>query len=103
MVRSNKRLVGPIVADGLACSAHPRTERCFRHDPAHPYDIDQFAFTDNSIAVSKKVNEQIENLWLYRNELSAAPQLVPRHIDFEIRKTKNQSAPTHDCETQARD
>src|SRR5262249_2013357 len=98
VVRSDKLLVGSIVADGLARRANARAERRLRDDPAHPYDIDELAFTDDSIAVPNKVNEQIENLWLDRNELSAAPQLVLRDIDFKIGKAKNQGAPTHDCE-----
>ena len=87
MMRSNKHLIGAIVADGASCGADARAERSLRDDAALPYDIDDLALADNSIAIPNEVDEQIENLRLDRDQFVPSPQFIPRDIDFKVVET----------------
>ena len=88
MVRSNKDLIVPIVANSTARRADSRAERRLRDGAAVPYGAYQFIFTDNSVSVPDKENEQIENLRLDRHDFTLPPQFMLRDIDFKIGETK---------------
>ena len=99
VVRSNKDLIVPIVADSTARRADARAERRLRDDAVVPYGTYQFIFADNSVSIPDEVNEQIENLWLDRHDLTLPPQFMPRDIDFKIGEAKIQNVPAPHCKT----
>ena len=90
---ADQLLIFAVVADRLSRGVDTAAQRRIRYDPAAPDRSDEIVLADEAVAVLHQVNQQVEDLWLDRNELETAAQFAAADIKRMIGKEKLHVAP----------
>jgi hypothetical protein len=89
---TDDRLLFATVANRPADAVDAAVQSCVRYDAAVPDLRDQLILADDPIGVSRKKDEQVENLRLHVNDNAvAAPKLAPVGVEGEFIELKQHS------------
>ena len=65
-------------------------------DAAAPHLVDELVLADYAVVILQQEHQDIEHLWLGRDQLGAAPKLPPVHVKDMIAKEKLHVGPHRD-------
>lgn len=85
----DETLLGTAVADSLARRIDTRRQRRVRDDAPAPDRRDELVLADHPLALTDEIRQEIENLRLERNRVTAATQLTPVDIEHAVAERKD--------------
>jgi hypothetical protein len=81
---ANKALLFSGIADCLSCGIYPAGQGRLRNYSTTPYRRDEVVLADHAITIFNEVDQNIENLRLYGDELVAPAQLPPFYVEQAV-------------------
>src|SRR5215467_11341000 len=84
----NQPLLIATVADRFARGVDATGESRVRHDPAAPNRSDKIVLANHAVTVLDEIQQQVEHLWLKRDELRGPPKLSALRIEYVVFKAK---------------